>query len=76
MTLGPNQRPAQVAHDRLSPEEEWRRRKYDYSPPPSVDIEKNISTFPYSSLAYTGTISPAVSPAYLLLYWLIYLCCV
>ena len=34
-------------------------------PPPSVDIKKNISNFPYAFLAYTGTISPAVSSTYL-----------
>jgi hypothetical protein len=67
MALGPIQLAAQGAHDRLSPGEKWRQRKYDHSPPPSVDIEKNISTSPFSFLAYTGTTSPIVSPAYLLL---------
>ena len=67
MALGPIHLPAQGTQDLLSPGEKWWWRQYEHSPPPSVDIEKNISPSPYAFLAFTGTISPAVSPTYLLL---------
>ena len=42
MAQDPIQLPAQGAHDRLSPAEKWRRRKYDHSPH-LVSILRKIS---------------------------------